>query len=288
MSIVIPTFDDAPAYLVESVGSALAQDYGRVEVIVVNDGSTRHDTLAHLAELEARGDVLVLHQPNGGVAGALNTGIRASSGEYILVLGADDRLSTDVVSQGVSALRPGVLASFPSLERFTDEGASWAVDIPSVVALSDIILWNTVAASAVFRRADFDKVGGYRSDLPGPEDWWLWLDMFLDAGGVMRRTGGTLYYRDRPGSRNKTLPGSSASWRLAYFRARPEHQETLYLAMAEHAEQLRVRSVRQASALSVWQRRFGWTAGPLSVARQLRQRTDRTRTMLRARLQHQR
>ena len=93
VTIVIPTYNDDPEHLHEAVASARSQTHPHLEVIVVDDGSTRPETLHALDDLET--SLTVVHQSNGGPSAARNVGIRAGSGELIICLDADDVLSPD-------------------------------------------------------------------------------------------------------------------------------------------------------------------------------------------------
>lgn len=89
MSVVIPAYN-ASRTIAETLESVIGQTHGKLEILVVDDGST-DDTLA-IAEAFARRDQRVrpIHQVNGGVAAARNAGIAASTGEFIAPLDADD------------------------------------------------------------------------------------------------------------------------------------------------------------------------------------------------------
>src|SRR5690349_2600271 len=84
VSVVIPVFD-GEAYLAAAIESALAKTYARVEVIVVDDGSTDGS-----ASVAARYDVRLVRQSNRGVSAACNAGVEAARGELIAFLDADD------------------------------------------------------------------------------------------------------------------------------------------------------------------------------------------------------
>lgn len=88
-SIVIPTFNQA-MYLRAALDSVIAQTDGDWEAVVVNDGST--DNTREVAEGYADKDarIRVFHQENGGVAAALNKGLREARGEWIHWLSSDD------------------------------------------------------------------------------------------------------------------------------------------------------------------------------------------------------
>ena len=74
VSIVIPVFNGAN-YLADAINSALAQTWPNVEIIVVDDGS--NDGGATRRVIESFDDrIRAFHQPNGGVAIALNRGVQ--------------------------------------------------------------------------------------------------------------------------------------------------------------------------------------------------------------------
>ena len=88
VSIIIPVYNGSN-YLQQAIDSALAQTYDSCEVIVVNDGSTDNGATETIAK--SYGDrIKYLYKPNGGVATAVNAGIRLASGEYISWLSHDD------------------------------------------------------------------------------------------------------------------------------------------------------------------------------------------------------
>jgi glycosyltransferase involved in cell wall biosynthesis len=86
VSVVIPAYN-ASAFIAETVESALGQTHTRLEIIVVDDGST-DDTEESIQPYLAR--VRYIRQRNAGEGAARNTGLRAATGDYIAFLDADD------------------------------------------------------------------------------------------------------------------------------------------------------------------------------------------------------
>jgi glycosyltransferase involved in cell wall biosynthesis len=82
--------------------SALAQTYSRIQVIVVDDGST--DSSPNIAKAFESKGVRVIRQNNLGQAGALNTALDASEGQYIQYLDADDILDPRKIEIQVAKL----------------------------------------------------------------------------------------------------------------------------------------------------------------------------------------
>lgn len=95
VSIIIDNYNYG-RFLREAIDSALAQTYGALEVIVVDDGSTDDS----LAIIRAYGDrIIPVLQQNGGQAAAFNAGFTRSRGDLIIFLDADDVLRPDVVQR---------------------------------------------------------------------------------------------------------------------------------------------------------------------------------------------
>lgn len=87
-SVIIPVYNGAK-YIDNSVESVFNQTYSDWELIIVNDGSN-DSTADVLKKYENHSKIRVIHQSNAGVSVARNNGFKASQGEYIAFLDADD------------------------------------------------------------------------------------------------------------------------------------------------------------------------------------------------------
>jgi glycosyltransferase involved in cell wall biosynthesis len=96
VSICIPTYQGA-SWIRETLASALAQDYPRVEVVVSDDAST--DGTADIVSSLGNGRVRVIgSERRVGMARNWNRCVRAARGEYIKLLMQDDLLEPDCIS----------------------------------------------------------------------------------------------------------------------------------------------------------------------------------------------
>ncbi len=93
-SVLVPTYNQAK-YLPLALDSILNQTYDNWEAIVVNDGSS--DETAQVMKCYAKKDARIrtFHKENGGVASALNEGLRNARGEWICWLSSDDFFEPD-------------------------------------------------------------------------------------------------------------------------------------------------------------------------------------------------
>ncbi|MBQ3339101.1 MAG: glycosyltransferase family 2 protein, partial [Atopobiaceae bacterium] len=89
MSIIMPIYN-AGSFLYQSLDSAVCQTFENIEIVCVNDGST--DASLGVMRDYARRDrrIKVIDKPNGGYGHAMNVGISAATGEYVMILEPDD------------------------------------------------------------------------------------------------------------------------------------------------------------------------------------------------------
>ena len=88
VSVVVPAYNQAD-FLAETIESVLAQSYPHFELVVVNDASPDHtdDIVGRFTDPRLS---YVRHDVNRGLPAARNSGMRASNGEIIALLDADD------------------------------------------------------------------------------------------------------------------------------------------------------------------------------------------------------
>ena len=201
VSVVMPVYN-GERFLAEAIESVLAQEYRRLEIIVVDDGST--DSSAAIAG--ARG-VRCLRQPNRGVAAARNAGLAAARGTLIAFLDQDDvwlphklevqveflaaRPSVDLV---ISAIEIVMEPETTPLPWFNPE---WGMEVQTVVQLGAMLA----------RRRCFEIVGEFdtRYAFASDTDWILRV---RDASLVLETTGDVcMRYRmhERNSSRQEEL-----------------------------------------------------------------------------------
>ena len=101
VSIIVPVYK-AEKYIRQCVNSLLAQTYTNIEVILVDDGSP--DNCGAICDEYAAKDsrVKVIHQQNGGVSVARQTGIDHATGEYSIHADPDDWVELNMIEELVA------------------------------------------------------------------------------------------------------------------------------------------------------------------------------------------
>ncbi|MCL2497833.1 MAG: glycosyltransferase [Symbiobacteriaceae bacterium] len=105
ISVIIPVYNIAP-YLPQCVESIIASPFKELEVILVDDGSTDESPSICDAYEAADPRVVVIHQANGGLSAARNSGIRQATGEYLLFVDGDDWVAGEVIPELAALVAP--------------------------------------------------------------------------------------------------------------------------------------------------------------------------------------
>lgn len=185
VSIIIPVYNGSN-YLKEAIDSALAQTYKNIEIIVVNDGSNDGGKTEEIAK--SYGDkIRYFYKENGGVATALNLGIKESEGEYISWLSHDDlylpeKIERQIQYLGNTASRKLVLFSdFEALDLRKGSRRICRVGYKGLDKLYSALLLlfsSSIHGCTMFiPRGSFDDVGLFNEELRTTQDYELWFKM---------------------------------------------------------------------------------------------------------------
>lgn len=103
VSVIVPIYG-IERYLGLCIESLLNQDYGNLEIVLVDDGSP--DRCPEICDLYAGKDhrIKVIHKENGGLVTARKAGLAASNGEYIANVDGDDWVEEDFISSLLEAI----------------------------------------------------------------------------------------------------------------------------------------------------------------------------------------
>jgi len=175
VSVIIPTYNYG-RFVCQAVDSVLAQTWPNIEVIVIDDGST-DDTADRLKPYADK--IRYIYQPNRGLSGARNAGIREAAGEYVAFLDADDLWTPQKIEAQmalVAAQQFETVVCIPANNVATGDTFSF----PDCFVVSP-----GFGSTALVKRDVFDETGGFDETLKSVED----RDMMLRITVTGRRIG---------------------------------------------------------------------------------------------------
>ena len=181
VSIIIPTYN-AEKYIKTAINSALKQTYQKIEIIVVDDGST--DKTAEIVKFYKNPRIIYIYQENQGQSAARNAGIKIAKGEYIALLDADDLFLPEKIEQQVNFLETHLDCGvcYCKIYNFFDNRPDelFYNPVPNYSGfIFDKLLKHSVVnpLAAVLRKEYLDKYGGFKDDWRRCDEQYLWLKL---------------------------------------------------------------------------------------------------------------
>lgn len=216
VSIIVPCYNQAQ-YLEEALQSVLNQTYTNWECVIVNDGSPDNTEEVVKKWIEKDNRFHYIFSENRGVSCARNLGISMSKGELILPLDADDKISNSYLTSSVSEFfyNPNLKLVYCKAEKFGDENGPW---ILKSFSLRSLAFDNMIFCSALFRKLDWERTGGYDPNmLKGLEDWEFWISLLKNGGKVKCIDEVGFFYRVKESSRQSDLKNESKKELFTYL-----------------------------------------------------------------------
>lgn len=186
VSIIIPLYN-RELYIVETLGSAIAQTYPNVEIIVVDDGST-DNSLGVISSLVDKYNIAVYQHENGinkGQAAALNLGLSHATGEFIQILDSDDVILPRKLELQVSYLedKPEVGMVYGMGIAIDSEGRElYDILSPQHVENSDpndiLLDPYMLLQGALIRASALKKIGSFNEGLRAAQDHDVMVRLF--------------------------------------------------------------------------------------------------------------
>jgi glycosyltransferase involved in cell wall biosynthesis len=206
VSVVIPCYNYGH-FLPECVGSVVSQTEVDLEIIIVDDASP-DGSVAVAHELAAKDSRIrvIANEVNKRHIATYNTGLDAATGDYVVLLSADDLLAPGALGRACALLEahPEVGFVYGFCPDFTDEPPAPKTEVRSWSVWSgeewlarltrrghNVVMCPEV----VMRTSVYRELGGYEARLPATADFYMWMAAATRAG--VGRINGTdqAYYR---------------------------------------------------------------------------------------------
>lgn len=179
VSVVITNYNYGE-YVDAAITSVLQQTQPATEIIVVDDGST-DGSLDHLSARAEDDGLVVIAQANAGVAAARNAGIAAATQPFIVCLDADDQLAPAYLATCRAALladrgRGIAYTGLALLNGDRVEPNGWPPSFDwEIMTQVQTPPANCIPCAAMFRRAMWERAGGYKQVYAPAEDTEFWV-----------------------------------------------------------------------------------------------------------------
>lgn len=243
VSIIIPCYNQAQ-YLSEALESVLNQNYLNWECIIVNDESPDNTDEIAKEWLIKDQRFKYIEKINGGLSSARNAGISNAKGEFILPLDADDKIGSQYLQLAINEFEKDnqLKIVYCKAEKFGEEKGLWDL---SDFSIFNLVKRNMIFCTAFFRKAEWEKVGGYDVNLIyGLEDWEFWIAILKNGGKVKRLEEVCFFYRVKRVSMAVAITPEEVDFSNDYIRKKHidfilSNYDTLNLYRQESLRQLR-------------------------------------------------
>lgn len=202
---IIMTCYNYSNYITEAIDSVIKSTYKNWRCIIVNDGSIDDSEKVILDKIGKDDRFTYIRQTNKGLAYSRNQGIRASESEYILNLDADDKISDTYLENGIKYLDRNRDCSiyYGKAKLFYDDGYEEEWKLPKF-DYKLLLVSNHVYSSFIFRKEEFEEVGGYDETMDAYEDW-EFLVRFMRGKKAYMTDDVVFYYRRHRGSMDSSF-----------------------------------------------------------------------------------
>jgi len=216
VSIIVPCFNQAQ-FLSDALESVLQQTYKNWECIIVNDGSPDHTEEIANRWLIKDDRFKYVKIENGGLCNARNVGIENADGEFILPLDADDKIGNIYLELAVEQfnINTNIKVVYSNAKKFGIVNENW---ILKPFTLENLAKKNMLFCSAIYRKKEWKKVGGYDLKMKyGFEDWEFWINILKNGGGVIKLPEVCFFYRIKEKSMVKNLTNNELTYLFNYM-----------------------------------------------------------------------
>ncbi len=254
VSVIMPCYNDG-AYIKEAIESVKAQTYKNWELIVIDDGSDDTETVKIINSIEDD-RITVLHTQHLRPAGARNYGIQHATGKYILPVDSDDRIDLTYMEKAVNIIesdeKVGVV--YCEADLFGEKSGKW--DLPTY-SFEKMLLDNVVFVTALFYKADWEKLGGFNTNMTsGMEDYDFWLGILGLGKEIYQIPEILFHYRIKRVSRTTGFQSDYVQMQEIYRKMYDNHKEFYNEHSEQYAKVLRDALIEQIAIRMKYEKVF--------------------------------
>jgi hypothetical protein len=204
VSIITPSFEQAP-FIRRTLESVFAQDYGHLEYVVV-DGGSSDGSLEIIKDNAARLSWWV-SEPDKGQADAINKGLARSHGDIVAWLNSDDCYLPGAIASAVRTFQdhPDAVLVYGNMQAVDESDRITNIMTYPQLTLADLLCFQIIGQPAVFlRRTAVEDVGGLDTDYHLLLDHQLWIKL-ARLGPIVHADQTWAAARYHAGAKNRAL-----------------------------------------------------------------------------------
>lgn len=221
ISVIIPVYN-VEKYIKRCLNSICAQTYKRMEIILIDDGSTdgSEKICDYYTKVDSR--IKVIHKNNSGVSEARNVGLKVAKGEYITFVDADDFVSKLYLEKMYILCKQnncdisiiGTIEYDENIDKEYNSGKSLKRTLDKTKALEEMLnekyyygcVWGKLYKSKMWENIFFNKNTKIGEDLE------VLYKVFLNSHKVNVNTKERLYYYTKNRNNSATKGGYNIFW----------------------------------------------------------------------------
>lgn len=179
ISILVPVYNVRSDYLEKCIESVLKQTYSNFELCLVDDCSTKKETIETLKFYENKDSRLHItyRKKNGHIAEATNTALKMAKGEFIGLLDNDDILDSHALYEVAKALNENSKLEmiYTDEDKIHTNGKYYFPNFKPDYSPDTFLSSNYICHFTVLRKKIVEEIGGFRSEYNGSQDYDLFL-----------------------------------------------------------------------------------------------------------------
>lgn len=191
-SILVPLYNTPSVFLNEMIDSVIAQTYGKWQLCLADGSDGAHSEVGEICATRAQADDRICYQKlsqNGGISENTNACLAMATGEFIVLFDHDDLLHPAALYEIMCAIcNEGADLIYTDEATFEGKKPSKFVSVHHKPEYSPDTLrsYNYICHLTSFSRDLLDKVGGFRKEFDGSQDYDMILRLCEAASKIVR------------------------------------------------------------------------------------------------------
>lgn len=179
ISILIPVYNIDKKYLSECIDSILAQTYSKFEICLVDDCSTKEETIETLKEYAKKDKRIKVkyRKVNGHISKATNDALAIAKGEFVALMDNDDTINENALYEMIKVLNEdkSIDMIYSDEDKINLNGKRCDPNFKSDFAPDSLLSSNYICHFTMLRKSIMDEIGGFRVGYEGAQDYDLFL-----------------------------------------------------------------------------------------------------------------